>query len=544
MSQGTAWETRVSEQERVIAQLRQEVALLRRSAGTSDRRAEQYRKLFDALEYGFCLIQMIFDEHGKAVDYRFLEVNLAFERQTGLRHAVGRTMRSLVPDHEPRWFESYGEVARSGEPRRFDEPAVIQGRYFDVFAFRFGEPEERKVGVLFGDISVRREAEAAQQEALAMKDRFLANLAHELRNPLAPLQSGIEVLRMASADSPRNPAEEARVLEIMSRQIGHLRHLMDELLDVSRISTGAVTLQKEPVDLLAAVRKAVEYSSAAIYDADRQVTIELPSEPLMVNGDRDRLAQLVAGLLDNAGKFTAPDGHIRVVADRYADQARLRVQDDGVGIDPHMLNEIFGMFSQGSTDRHGLGIGLTVVRDLVELHDGSVEARSRGRGAGSEFVVLLPLSHSTPKAPADARRAPTLPALERQRVLVVDDNRDAADSLAVLLGSMGAEVRTAYDGRTALLLLDELQPQIVFLDIGMPEMDGYEVARRMRLRQAGDALLLVAVTGWGQPTDRERARKAGFDQHLLKPATLDDLRQVMAPREAGPSRAYSTRAPR
>src|SRR5690606_30401235 len=347
---------------------------------------------------------------------------------------------------------------------------------------------------------------------------------HELRNPLAPLQSGIEVLRIAAKDPAHDPRISEQVLEIMTRQIGHLRHLMDELLDVSRINRGVVTLNSERVDLVYAIRRAIEFSSASIYAANRQVAIELPGEPLMVNGDRDRLAQVVAALLDNAGKFTNDDGRIRLRAERRGTKARIVVEDDGVGIDPDMLSEIFAMFSQARTDRHGLGIGLTLVRNLVELHGGAVEAHSRGRGLGSEFVIELPLQEDGPvPAPVRAR----LPALERQRMLVVDDNHDAADSLSVLLASMGAEVRTAYDGRSALLLLDELQPQIVFLDIGMPEMDGFEVARRMRLRQAGDQILLVAVTGWGQPADRQRAREAGFDRHLVKPATYDDLRQVL-----------------
>ncbi|HEX7036511.1 MAG TPA: ATP-binding protein [Pseudomonadales bacterium] len=525
MRQVSRLETKVAEQEKQIAHLQQELAAARHAAGVAEREAARFRTLFDSLDVGLCIVQLNFDGV-HPTDYRIQDVNLAFERQSGLEKPIGATLRSLAPDQEGRWFRAYADVALTGEPRRFEIPTPIRGRYYEMYAFKTGEPGEHKVGVLFTDVTARKRAEAAQREAGLVKDRFLATLAHELRNPLAPLQSGIEVLRIAAKDPARDPGVSEQVLEIMNRQIGHLRRLMDELLDVSRINRGVVTLNSERVDLVYAIRRAIEFSSASIYAANRQVAIDLPSEPLMVHGDRDRLAQVVAALLDNAGKFTNDDGRIRLRAERRGAKARVVVEDDGVGIDPDMLGEIFAMFSQARTDRHGLGIGLTLVRNLVELHGGAVEAHSRGRGLGSEFVIELPLQEESP-APAPVR--PRLPALERQRMLVVDDNHDAADSLSVLLASMGAEVRTAYDGRSALLLLDELQPQIVFLDIGMPEMDGFEVARRMRRRQAGDQILLVAVTGWGQPADRQRAREAGFDRHLVKPATYDDLRQVLEP---------------
>jgi signal transduction histidine kinase/CheY-like chemotaxis protein len=537
-------ETKVTEQESVIAQLQREVARLKRAAGAAEQSAAGYRALFDSLDAGLCIIDVLFDGNGNPVDYRVVDVNLAFERQTGLTNAVGRSMRSLASAQDAHLFGIYADVALSGEPRRFENPTALQGRFYEVYAFRTGHPEERRVGILFTDITARKRAEAAQREAGRVKDQFLATLAHELRNPLAPLQSGIEVLRLAAGDPVRSAEVSGRVLEIMTRQIGHLRHLMDELLDVSRINRGVVTLHSERQDLLAAIRRAVEQSRTSLYAGNRQVTIDLPAEPLMVDGDRERLAQVVAALLDNAGKFTADDGRIRLKAERRNGRARITVQDDGVGIDADMLGEIFAMFSQARTDRHGLGIGLTLVRNLVELHGGTVEARSAGRGQGSEFVVELPLEKDAHPEPAALPQKSRLPALERQRMLVVDDNHDAADSLTVLLSAMGAEVRTAYDGRSALLLLDELQPQIVFLDIGMPEMDGYEVAKRVRLRQSGDEIVLVAVTGWGQPADRQRAKEAGFDSHLVKPATFEDLRRIFDPEHetasaVPPDQAYS-----
>lgn len=532
MNRVSTLETKVSEQAHLISRLEGQVQSLRSAADHAERTAARYRAMFDALDAGLCVVAVRRGRRGEDI-VRILDANPAFQRQAGVTGVGDRRLEDVLPEQQPLLTDTCMDVARTGAARRLAEPVLLLGHYYEVFAFRVGDPNERKVGLLLTDVTARVKAEAAQREAGRAKDQFLAALAHELRNPLAPLQSGVEVLRLAANDPGRSREATERVLEIMTRQIGHLRHLMDELLDVSRITRGVVTLQKEAVDLRAALRRALDFSNAAIHAGGRRVTVELPDDPLFVLGDRDRLAQVVAALLDNAAKFTGNGGHIRLRAERHGGLVRVRVQDDGVGIDPDMLGEIFAMFGQARTDRHGLGIGLTLVRNLVELHGGTVTARSDGRGRGSEFVVELPL-HREQRAPAPAptTRRQSLPALERQRVLVVDDNHDAADSLSVLLGSMGAEVRTAYDGRSALLLLDELQPQIVFLDIGMPGMDGYEVARRVRRRQSGDRPLLVAVTGWGQPADRQRGREAGFDCHLVKPATFEDLRRVLDPEHA------------
>ncbi len=408
----------------------------------------------------------------------------------------------------------------TGEPRRVEDINGSASSH-DVFALRAGPAQQNNVAILFSDVSGRERADA-EREAASLRDRFLATLAHELRNPLAPLQSGLDVLRLARSEPAAKGGAERQMLEIMSRQLDHLTHLMDELLDMSEITRGAVSIDRRPMDLTDAIRRGAQAAASFTHAGERHFTLDLPREPLLVDGDLERLAQVVGNLLENAGKFTAEGGHISLTARRQGRVARISVLDDGLGIEPEMLDEIFGMFRQTSTDRHGLGLGLTLVRDLVVLHGGTVKARSEGRGRGSEFIVEIPLSRS------DGAVSPRLlPALERQRMLVVDDNHDAADSLAVLLRTMGGEVRTAYDGRSALSLLDELQPHIVFLDIGMPGMDGYEVARLMRRRRSGAAAVLVAVTGWGQPADRRRASEAGFDDHLLKPATYDDLRGIV-----------------
>lgn len=519
MTQTSALENRISEQERLITQLRREVAVCRRDAGIAEANARYLRSLFESLDTGLCIVETAEDDAGRLVDCCVLDVNSAFERQSGLTHPVGRGLTTLFPDDPGAWLDMAGEIARTGTARRFDAAVALLGRRYDVYGFEAGAG---RVGMLF----TRASAASGAQEAHRLKDRFLATLAHELRNPMAPIQSGLEVLRLTLGDPARNPEDVQHVLTIMHRQMDHLRHLMDELLDVSRIDRGLIELATQPLDLVDAVRQALQQCGTALHGGHREVSVALPAGPLMINGDRQRAVQLVAGILDNAAKFTADNGRIDVVVSQSEGHARVVVRDDGVGIEADMLSEIFGMFSQANTDRHGLGVGLTVVRNLVELHGGTVVARSAGRGRGSEFQVDLPLAESVGSDRADDAGGVTAQASGRRRVLVVDDNRDAADSLTVLLAAMGEDTQTAYDGPSALLLLDEFQPGVVFLDLGMPEMDGFEVARRIRARHGPEEVTLVAVTGWGQVADRERVTAAGFDGHLVKPASYEDLRSV------------------
>ncbi|MDB5035346.1 MAG: domain S-box [Chlorobi bacterium] len=367
------------------------------------------------------------------------------------------------------------------------------------------------------DITERKRAEEALTEADRRKDEFLATLAHELRNPLAPLRSGLEVMNLMGSDDPT--VEEVR--QMMERQLGQMVRLIDDLMDMSRISRNRIELRRGPVDIAGIVHDAVETSRPLIEGAAHTLRLELPAGPVMVDADATRLSQVFSNLLNNAAKYTEPGGHISLSVGPDGDTVVVAVEDDGVGIPGEMLPGIFEMFTQVDQSlekaRGGLGIGLTIVRRLVEMHGGTVEARSAGVGHGSRFMVRLPmLALHAGDAPAGTD-GDSVTATRHRRILVVDDNRDSALSMTMLLGMMNNEVRSAHDGREALRLGAAFLPDMVLLDIGMPGMNGYEVARRIREESWGRNVVLVAVTGWGQPEDRRRSREAGFDHHLLKP---------------------------
>jgi PAS domain S-box-containing protein len=380
------------------------------------------------------------------------------------------------------------------------------------------------------DITDRMEAEAALWEADRRKDEFLAMLAHELRNPLAPIRNAVHVLRLLGPlDSNLQ-----RVRDVIGRQVLHLSRLVDDLLDVSRITRGMVMLRRAPVELAAILARAVE-TSRPLLDARRQeLSVRLPAESLRVEADATRLAQVVSNLLNNAAKFTAEGGHVWLTAERQGGEAVVRVRDDGVGIPAELLPKVFDLFTQGdrslARSEGGLGVGLTLVRSLVELHGGRALARSEGPGMGSEFEVRLPAldARPAPARGAEESEPQGRPPGPRRRVLVVDDNADVTDTMALLLKVDGHDVRTAPDGPTALAAAQAFRPEVVILDIGLPGMDGYEVARR--LRQQGDLqkAMLVALTGYGQEEDRRRSQEAGFDAHLVKPADPAALQGLLA----------------
>jgi signal transduction histidine kinase/ActR/RegA family two-component response regulator len=357
------------------------------------------------------------------------------------------------------------------------------------------------------------------------KDQFLATLAHELRNPLAPIRNSLALLRLA-----REQPSALTAFEIIDRQVNHMVRLVDDLMDVSRITRGKIALQREPLDLGTVIAAAVETSRPLIDEAGHRLEITVPAEELIVDGDPMRLAQVFANLLNNASRYTDPGGRISVTARREGDSAVVRVRDTGVGIPPDAIARIFDMFAQAdahdSRSRTGLGIGLTLARSLVEMHGGSIGAASEGKGRGSAFVVRLPLAVAAAKRlPQATAAAPALRAL--QRILVVDDNRDSANTLGALLETVGADVRVAYDGPGALDAISSFRPSVVLLDLGMPGMDGYEVARRIRARPDALDMTLIALTGWGDPSDRRRTQLVGFQHHLVKPVDLDTMRMVL-----------------
>jgi PAS domain S-box-containing protein len=392
--------------------------------------------------------------------------------------------------------------------------------------------EEGRVARWFGtntDITELRQMEEALKEADRLKDEFLAMLAHELRNPLAPIRNALHVLRQPGAASDTA----ARVREMAERQVKHMARLLDDLMDVSRISRGRIELRQEIVDVAALVRQALETVGPFLQERRHALDVALPAEPLRVRGDPARLEQVLTNLLNNAAKYTNPGGRISLAVAREREDVVLRVRDSGAGIAPDMLVKIFDLFVQADRrlDRApgGVGIGLTLVRKLVELHGGRVEARSPGLGGGSEFLVRLPaLAEAPPAAGRAPAKAGAAPAAAPRRILVVDDNRDAADSLAVLLRLHGQDVRVAYDGPSALAVAAEFRPALALVDIGMPDMDGCEVARLLRVQPGLKEMRLVALTGWGQEEDRRSSAAAGFDQHLVKPVEPDALGALLA----------------
>lgn len=628
--------------------------------GTARSNEHRYRAVLAAIDQGFCVIEVQFDAQTRVRDYRFLEINAAFERLTGIESAVGRSMREIAPAHEQHWFDRYGDVALTGEPIRFqhEAQALAGGRWFDVFAFRIDAPEERHVAILFSDITERRqirralmasearfrglielgpigmalsepdgrivlandallsilgytrdeaaslnwieltppenrardaiqlqalragqpvvsfekeytrkdgtrvtvmliaqflpgegermmayvldiserkrielalrdneqrlaESAAALRDADRRKDDFLATLAHELRNPLAPIRNGIEVLRLVAEATPALQS----TTQMMERQMRHLVRLVDDLLDVSRITRGKVELRRQPVAVDEIVRLALESCGTLFAPQDHALCVVLAPEPMKVFGDADRLRQVFSNLLSNAAKFTPRSGGIWVTLERSGEHALVRVRDTGVGIPPERLGHVFEMFTQVDTQHgnDGLGIGLALAQQLVNLHGGSIEARSEGIGRGSEFVVCLPLMPAEPVSVVATPGGTRTSAPATKSVLIVDDNVDAAESLAQLVRLYGYSVRTAAGGEEAVSLAASDPPDILVLDLGMPGMDGLTAARLIRQQPRGEAIRIIALTGWGQEKDRERTRAAGIEAHLVKPVSPESL---------------------
>ncbi|HET6883624.1 MAG TPA: ATP-binding protein [Pirellulales bacterium] len=418
-------------------------------------------------------------------------------------------------------------------------PLVLRGRVLGVITFISAESARRydAGNLAMAEDLAHRAAIAienatlyqALKEADRRKDEFLALLGHELRNPLAPISNSLNVLKLPAAD----PAITERAREMMARQVEHMVRLVDDLLDVSRIMRGKVELRRERIELATAVARAVETSQPALDAEGHRLTVSLVPEPLLVDGDLVRLAQVVSNLLNNAAKYTERNGHIRLEAAAEGAEAVIRVRDTGIGIDPAVLPKLFDMFYQAERrtkqSQGGLGIGLSLVRGLVELHGGTVEAHSAGHGTGSEFVVRLPLLARQATVADQQRCGPPHvgPQVRGRRILVVDDNVDAADSLAMLLRLEGHEAKAFYDGHAALAYAEANPPSIALIDLGMPKMDGCELARAMRARPGLQDVVLVALTGWGQPEDRQRTAAAGFDHHLVKPVDMKVLRSLL-----------------
>lgn len=636
---------------------------------------ERYRTLFNSIDEGFALIELIFDENNSPIDYLFLETNPVFEKQTGLKDVLGKTAKQLVPNLETRWFEVYGNVALTGEPIRFTESAPSMGRWFSVYATRVGGESSRTVVLLFSDISERKLAEEenerlfaelknahqqmidifkqapafmctlhgpehriymvndcylqligwrevrgltvaealpevvsqgyvdlldavyqagepfvgsdveialertkgqapevkvvdfvyvplknvdgevfgifvhgvditerkqAEQKLQAFADdlaqanrrktEFLATLAHELRNPLAPVVSGLELLLRAQG----NTSSSSKTLEMMRRQVHQMVHLVDDLLDIARITSGKIDLKTESVELRTVIETALETSFPTINMHRHNLTMQVPERSINVFVDPTRISQVLTNILTNAAKYTPYGGSINLEVQLGESQVVISVTDSGEGIPADALDDVFDMFTQvGSNKKRaqgGLGIGLSLVKEIIKLHGGEVCVASEGVGMGSTFTVTLPLAVDSVSTDRSSNGLEKSEALDHEslRVLIADDNVDAGETMANLLEILGYHTHVVNDGLAALKALEAYQPHVAFIDIGMPEMDGYQVAKTARESSSFDKIILVALTGWGSEDDRLKTKTAGFDHHLTKPASVDAVQTLLA----------------
>ncbi len=511
----------------------------RQRAATAENEA-RYRLLFHNMLDGFAHCRMLYDENGRPADFIYLDVNESFARLTGLHNVAGKRVTEVIPrisKSNPELFEIYGRVASTGRPERFESYVELLGIWLSIAVY---SPSKDHFVAVFDNITQRkrdeealRKSEADLKEADHRKNEFLAMLSHELRNPLAPVRNSLAILERAIPGSD----QARRAQQTIDRQTAHMTRLIDELLDVTRISRGKINLQRERLDLCDLVRRTAEDHASLFTKDGVDLDVYTVDHPVWVNGDPTRLAQVLGNLLQNAAKFTSRGGptSVFVEADRSAGEALIRVRDSGIGVSAEMLTHVFEPFAQAEKTldrrRGGLGLGLTLVKSLVELHGGRVEGRSGGEGTGAEFMVRLPLDQQAGE-PASVDTRVAAEPLRKERVLVIEDNVDAAESLGDALKLSGYEVAVAFDGSQGIEKAHEFKPDVVFCDIGLPGMDGYEVARAFRSDAELRGVYLAALTGYAGPEDEQRAAEAGFARHLAKPASLQALQEVIASQRA------------
>lgn len=515
----------------------------RKEAENALRESEgRFRSLFENLLDGYAYCEMLCDEQGSPVDFVYLEVNAAFERLTGLRGVVGRRATEIFPDlrqSEPELIATYARVASTGRSERFEIYFKPLQAWLTVSVY---SPRRNHFVAVFDNITERKRAELELErlvEALRDADRrrteFLAVLSHELRNPLTPIRNSVYILEHASPGGD----QARRAQSVIDRQSMHMAQLIEDLLDVTRISRGKLELHRERVDLNDLAERTVEDHRSLFTQNGVQLDLHAASGEVWVMGDKTRLAQILGNLLQNAGKFTPRGGtaSVAVEQDVRGGQAVITVADTGSGIDPEMIPRLFQPFAQAETtldrSKGGLGLGLALVKGLAEMHGGTVSVESPGSGHGATFRVTLPLDMTAaaemPTSQDACLRAP-------RRVLVIEDNSDAADSLREALALCGHDVDVACGGLKGIQAARGFEPDVVLCDIGLPDIDGYAVARTMRADPALSRVALVALTGYAQPEDVARAREAGFDAHVVKPPRLEVLEQLLADLGSRPAR--------
>ncbi len=492
--------------------------------------SERQRRIYETALSNTADFNYVFDLRG-----RFIYVNAAllalWEKE--LHEAVGQDFLDLgyPPELAERLQCQIQEVINTKLPLRDETPytSTVGTRAYEyIFVPVFGaDGSVEAVAGSTRDITERKAMEESLRDADRKKDEFLALLAHELRNPLAPIRNGLQVIRLSEDREMRHGAK-----EMMDRQLSHMVRLIDDLLDVSRISRNKMELRRSRVPLADVVRSAVETARPLIDAGGHELDVALPARPVFLDADLTRLAQVFSNLLTNSAKYTLPGGRIWLGVTLRGGEAVVSVRDTGIGIPAESLGNIFDMFSQvdRSIERStgGLGIGLALVKGLVEMHGGTVGAASEGQGMGSTFTVTLPVladqQKDTRTTMGNGRTASGL----KRRILVVDDNRDGADSLAMMLRLTGNKVQTANDGVAAVAKAEAFQPEIILMDVGMPRLNGLDATRKIRARDWGRGMTIIALTGWGQEGDRERSREAGCDGHLVKPVNLEDLQKLLA----------------
>ena len=495
-------------------------------------RGEQFKTLLDRAPLGVYLMDG---------DLRICEINpiaqAIFGEATG--DVIGRAFTEIL---HILWQKPYAEklerIFRNTLQTGDSYVAAARKEYrvdrerFEVYEWRVDRIvlPDGQYGLVcyFRDVAQQLATREALHETDRRKNEFLATLAHELRNPLAPLRNGLKLMKVATDD----PVVLERARAMMERQLAHMVRLIDDLLDVSRVTRDKIELHKERISLEKVIRQAVETSRPLMESRGNALTTNVIGTQSIVDGDAIRLTQVFGNLLNNATKYSEPGGHIVLDLAREGNEAVVRVRDHGCGIPPEMLSKVFDLFVQVEHplehSRGGLGIGLSLVRRLIEMHGGAVEARSDGPGAGSEFIVRLPISLSEMPTPQGPRNIGISANSARRRVLIADDNEDALESLAVVLRFMGHETATARDGLAALEVAQSFLPELILLDIGMPGLNGYETAARIREQPWGRGVRLVALTGWGQGADRKRSDEAGFDLHMVKPIDPAVIERLLA----------------
>ncbi|MEQ8155080.1 MAG: ATP-binding protein [Clostridiaceae bacterium] len=496
---------------------------------------EKYRTLFNSLDEGFCIIEVIFDNQGKAVDWRYIETNEQFLKQGGVSDSEGKLISELVPELEASWFEFYGNVAVTGVPARVENEVKTLDSWYEVYAFKIGEQDSRKVGVAFYDITERKKSEKQIHELVEQlnrsnenKNAFIATLSHELRNPLASIMMGISL----SEHSTPGGEQSLRGREIIKRQAGQLSRLVDSLLDVTHINNNKIKLIKESIELNSLVNHAAADYNVEFAKKGVELKVQLAPETLYMEADAARLIQVIGNLLDNAVKFTDSEDSVEVAvtAGKNREEALIAVRDTGAGLPVELLPDLFEPFTQADKTLNrsggGLGLGLAVVRGIVELHHGSISVSSKGPGKGTEFIIRLPVQCEKEKTQEKGRDT-DMESSKTLNILMIDDNQDLTEVTSELLSLLGYEVITASNGSDGIAKAKEYHPEVILCDIGLPGMSGYDVARSIRRDHELKDVFLVAMSGYAQHEDLQRSREAGFNKHLAKPVSIETLKSTL-----------------